>query len=91
MKTFAKKILQSSENNAFLFKRTLLALSLLMKIKKQDCEYFRAWVISNYYNKYKAEINYVFNLDMEKNKSEYIIAKHLADKLYMDYQMQITN
>lgn len=89
MKTYSKKIMQGAENNSFLFKRTLLAMSLLIKENNNDCEYFKAWVISNYYSKFKNEINYVFNLDFNKDKSEYSIASHLAKKIEYDYQRQL--
>lgn len=91
MKTYSKKIMQGAEGNSFLFKRSLLAISLLFKEKKQDCEYLKSWIISNYYSKYKKEINYVFNLDLEKNYVEYAIARHLANKIEYQYNKQMLN
>ncbi len=89
MKNYSKKIMQSAENNTFVFKRTLLAVSLLIKQNNQDCANFKSWVISKYYSKYKDEINYVFNLDLKKNHSDFSIAQHLANKIKYQYEKQL--
>ena len=89
MKNYSKTVMRGAENNTFVFKRTLLAVSLLVKESNQDCAHFKSWVITNYYSKYKDEINYVFDLDLERNRSEYSIARHLANKILYQYNKNL--
>ena len=90
MKTFAKKIIVGATIDKNLFKRTLMSLSLMLQNNNQNYEYFKYWIINNYYSEFKDEINYVFNIDYNKNKEEYNIAIHLAKKLEKEYNKLIT-
>ena len=89
MKTFAKIIIERATSDKNLFKRTLMSLSLMLQNNNQNLEYFKYWVINNYYSEFKDEINYVFDIDYTKNKDEYNIAIHLAKKLEKEYNRLI--
>ncbi len=85
MKTFTKKIIIGATADKNLFKRTLMSLSLMLLNNNQNSEYFKCWIINNYYSEFKDEINYVFDIDYNKSKEEYNIAIHLAKKLEKEY------
>jgi len=89
MKTFAKIIIEGATSDKNLFKRTLMSLSLMLQKNNQNLEYFKYWVINNYYSEFKDEITYVFDIDYTKNKDEYNIAIHLAKKLEKEYNRLI--
>ena len=91
MKTFTKKIIVGATNDKNLFKRTLMSLSLMLQNNNQDSEYFKCWIINNYYSEFKDEINYVFDIDYNKSKEEYNVAIHLAKKLEKEYNKLINN
>ncbi len=89
MKTFAKIIINGASKDKNLFKRTLMSVSLMLQKNNQDLEYFKYWIINNYYSEFKDEINYVFDIDYSKNKDEFNIAIHLSNKLEKEYNKLI--
>ena len=91
MKTFAKKIMLGAVNDNNLFKRTLMSVLLMLQNNNQDVDYFKYWIITSYYSEFKDEINYALNIDYNKNKDDYNVAIHFANKLEKEYKKLINN